>query len=317
MKIGVMGTGGVGGYFGGLLAHAGYDIHFVARGKHRQAILEEGLQVISSQGSFRVMIHVTSEPDEIGPVDLLLFCVKSYETLDAARLIAPMVEEETVIVSLQNGIDNIDKLVEKYGEERVMGGTVFIESSIASSGVIAHSGKPGRIVFGEISGERSPRAESILILLQKAGIDAELSPNITEVLWSKFLFICAVHGVSTLSRAPLGLVLSNPETRDLMIGVMREVEALAHRRGVSLSEHVVAEAIALAEFYNKKFKCSMLRDLEWKREMEIEALNGMVVRLGKELGIPTPFNQTIYACLKLENAKISNPFWANQLEELS
>ena len=317
MKIGVMGTGGVGGYFGGLLAHAGYDIHFVARGRHRQAILEEGLQVISSQGSFRVMIHVTSEPDEIGPVDLLLFCVKSYETPDAVRLIAPMVEEETVILSLQNGIDNVDALIQTYGDERVMGGTVFIESSIASPGVIAHSGKPGRIIFGELSGERTARAEKTLGLLQSAGVDAELSTSITEVLWSKFLFICAVHGVSTLSRSPLGLVLSNPETRELMIAVMREVEVLAHRRGVDLPEHVVAESIALADSYNKKFKCSMLRDLEWKREMEIEALNGMVVKLGKELGIPTPFNQTIYACLKLENEKISNPFWASQLEDFS
>jgi 2-dehydropantoate 2-reductase len=317
MKIGVMGTGGVGGYFGGLLARAGYDIHFVARGKHRQAILEEGLQVISGQGSFRVMIHVTSEPDEIGPVDVLLFCVKSYETLDAVRLVTSMVEDETVILSLQNGIDNLDILVEHFGEDRVMGGTAFIESSIASAGVIAHSGKPGRIVFGELSGERTPRAEKILTSLQQAGIDAELSTSIGEVLWSKFLFICAVHGVSTLSRSPLGLVLSNPETRELMIGVMREVEVLARRRGVTLPENVISDAIALAESYNKKFKCSMLRDLEWKRPMEIEDLNGMVVKLGKELGVTTPLNQAIYACLKLENEKISNPFWANQLEDFS
>lgn len=317
MKIGVMGTGGVGGYFGGLLARAGYDIHFVARGKHRQAMLEEGLQVISGQGSFRVMIHVTSEPDEIGPVDLLLFCVKSYDTLDAARFISPMVEEGTMILSLQNGIDNIDKLIQCYGEERVIGGTAFIESSIASPGVISHSGKPGRLVFGEMSGKITKRVEALLDAFLKAGIDAELSSDINGVLWSKFLFICAIHGVSTLSRAPLGLIFSYPETRELVVGVMREVEILARTRGVALPETAVSDALTLAESYNKKFKCSMLRDLEWRRPMEIDALNGMVVKLGKEAEVETPLNQVIYACLKVENQKIVNPFWASQLEDFA
>lgn len=314
MKIGIMGTGGIGGYFGGLLARGGFDIHFVARGKHRQAILEEGLQIVSSQGSFRVMIHVTSEPHEIGPVDILLFCVKSYDTEDVARFVAPMVEENTVVLSLQNGIDNVDKLVQEYGEERIMAGTTFIEASIAAPGVIAHSGKAGRIVFGEMSGERTPRAQSILDTFTGAGIEAELSTDIRQVLWSKFLFICGIHGVSTLSHASLGLVLACPETRDLVIGVMREVEMLAKARGVALAERAVSEAIRLAESYNKSFKCSMLRDLEWRRQMEIEALNGMVVKLGRQSDVETPLNRAIYACLKLENDKILNPFWASQLD---
>jgi 2-dehydropantoate 2-reductase len=315
MKIGVIGTGGIGGYFGGLLARAGMDIHFVARGKHLQAIQEEGLQVVSNQGSFRVMIHATSEPHEIGPVDLLLFCVKSFDTMDAARFAAPMVEDDTIILSLQNGIDNVQKISGFYGEERTLEGTCYVEASIASPGVIAHVGKPGRIVFGERTKRTTERAQRILDLFQRAQIEAELSNDIEQVLWSKFLFICAVHGVSTLSRAPLGLILSCLETRELVVGVMREVEILARAKGVSLPDQVLAEAIALAESYNKKFKCSMLRDLEWRRPMEIEALNGMVVKLGKELGVETPLNQAIYACLKLENQKILDPFWATQLEE--
>jgi 2-dehydropantoate 2-reductase len=317
MKIGVMGTGGVGGYFGGLLARAGCDVHFVARGKHLQAILEEGLQVVSSQGNFEVLVHATSEAHEVGPVNLLLFCVKSYDTTEAARLIEPMIEEDAVILSLQNGIDNLDKLSGQYGEDHVIAGTAFIEAAIASPGVIAHSGKPGRIVFGEMSGRRTRRAEEILAMFQKAGIDAVLSSAIKEVLWSKFLFICGVHGVSTVSRASLGLVLSNPETRELLTGVMREVENLAHHYGVALPDHAVADAIALAESYNKRFKCSMLRDLEWRKPLEIEALNGMVVKLGKEAGIETPLNQAIYACLKLENQKILNPLWMSELEDFS
>jgi 2-dehydropantoate 2-reductase len=310
-----MGTGGIGGYFGGLLARGGFDIHFVARGKHRQAILEDGLQIVSSQGSFQVMIHVTSEPHEIGPVDLLLFCVKSYDTESVARFAAPMIEQNTVVLTLQNGIDNAEKLTREYGEERIMAGTAFVEASIAAPGVVAHSGKAGRMVFGELSGKRTARAEAILDVLTRAGIEAELSDDVHQVLWSKFLFICGVHGVSTLSRASLGLVLSCPETRDLVIGVMQEIEILARARGVNLPDRVVPDAMQLAESYNKSFKCSMLRDLEWRRPMEIEALNGMVVKLGRQHGVETPLNQALYACLKLENEKIRNPFWAIQLDD--
>ena len=314
MKIGVMGTGGVGGYFGGLLARAGFDMHFIARGKHLQTLVEDGLQVISDGESFRVRIHATADPYDIGPVDLLLFCVKSHDTEHSARLIAPMVEPETMILSLQNGIDNIEKLIERYGEEPMIGGTAFIEASLASPGMIAHTGKPGRIVFGELSGQRTARVGRVLEAFRKTGIDAELSDNIIQVLWSKFLFICGVHGVCTLSRSSLGLALDCSETRELLEGVMREVEALAQVRGFPLQPEVVSESMKLAESYNKRFKPSMLRDLEWRRVMEIDALNGMVVKLGKESGIRTPLNQVIHACLKLENQKIINPFWASQLE---
>jgi 2-dehydropantoate 2-reductase len=313
MKIGVMGTGGVGGYFGGYLARAGMDIHFLARGKHLQALQEDGLEIVTNNENFRVRIHATSEPDDIGPVDLLLFCVKAHDTEQAARYVESMVEEDTVILTLQNGIDNVEKLAQYFGEEKILGGTAYIESTIASPGVIAHSGQPGRIVFGELSGERTERAERVLDLFRKAGIQAEVSDNIQQVLWAKFLFICGVHGVSTLSRSSLGLVLACPETRELLAGVMREVEALARKRGVDLPADAVDQAMALAESYNKRFKPSMLRDLEWHRKTEIEALNGMVVRMARDLGVPTPYNEVIYAVMRLENKKIENPVWASQL----
>jgi 2-dehydropantoate 2-reductase len=280
-----------------------------------RALQDEGLELVTNHGNFRVRIHATAEADEIGPVDLLLFCVKSHDTDQAAQLAEPMVVEETVVLSLQNGIDNVDKLSTHFGREKVMGGTAYIESTIASPGVIAHTGNPGRLVFGELNGERTARAEAVLDVFLKAGIDAELTTRIHEVLWSKFLFICGVHGVSTLSRSTLGLVLASPETRALLEDVMREVETLARKRGIALEDDVVRQSMELAQSYNKRFKCSMLRDLEWHRPMEIEALNGMVVRLGKEAGIQTPLNQVIYACLKLENKKIINPVWASQLTD--
>jgi 2-dehydropantoate 2-reductase len=301
MKIGVVGAGGIGGYFGGLFVRAGLNTHFLARGKHLREIVEEGLQIVSSTGSFRVQAHATSDPDEIGPVDLLLFCVKSYDTLNMAPRVKPMVGEKTAVLSLQNGIDNAERLGEALGRKHVMGGTAFTEAFIGSPGIIAHVGRPGRIIFGELNGEVTQRAEAILATFQKAGIDAEISKDIQRVLWTKFLFICGVHGISTLTRSPLGLVLSCRETRDLLEGVMQEVADLARLKHIDLGSRVVDEAIRLAESYKKQFKCSMLRDLEWRKQLEIESLNGMVVTLGEEAGLPTPLNRAIHACLKLEN----------------
>lgn len=317
MKIGVVGTGGVGGYFGVLLVRAGLDTHFLARGKHLRSILESGLEVLSDEWTLRMMVHATAEPEEIGPVDLVLFCVKSYDTLEAGRLLAPMVVEDTVILNLQNGIDNIEKLAGMYGEDRILGGISYIESAIASPGVIAHMGSPGRIEFGELSGKRTERALRILDALREANIEATLSDNIVSNLWMRFLFICAVHGVSTLARARLGMILAHSEMRDFLVGVMREVEAVARARGIDLPASVVGDCLAIAESYDQRFKCSMLRDLEWKRQTEVTALNGMVVKMGKELGVETPMNQAIHACLHLENQKLLNPIWAGRYGEIA
>ncbi|MBW1976065.1 MAG: 2-dehydropantoate 2-reductase [Deltaproteobacteria bacterium] len=315
MKIGVMGTGGVGGYFGALLALAGQDIHFVARGKHLQIIEEEGLRVISNEQTYRIHVHATSEPHEVGPVDLLLFCVKSYDTDSAARTMQPMVEEDTVILTLQNGVDNVDKLAQYYELSQIMAGTAFIESSMASPGVIIHKGPPGRIVFGELDGTITERARTIEQVFKDAKIDVRLTDHVQQILWEKFLFICGVHGVGTISRSSLGQVLSCPETRKLLIGVIEEVENVARHKGIKLPEDVVDRALQLAESYDRQFKPSMLRDLEWKRPIEIEALNGLVVKMGKELNVSTPLNFAIYAALKLEHQKIVDPYWASVVEK--
>lgn len=315
MKIGVMGTGGVGGYFGALLALSGQDIHFVARGKHLQAIEDEGLRLVSNEQVFRVYVHATSEPHEIGPVDLLLFCVKSYDTEAAARLIGPMVEKDTIILTLQNGIDNVEKLANYYDICQLMAGTAYIESTVTSPGVIIHKGPPGRIVFGELDGAISDRAKIIEQIFQDAQIDVRLSDKIQQVLWEKFLFICGVHGVGTISRSSIGQVLACPETKKLLVEVMREVEAVALKRNMYLPDDVVDRSIQLAESYDPRFRPSMLRDLEWKRPIEIDALNGLVFKMGKEVSIPTPLNFAIYAALKLEHKKIIDPYWAAVVEK--
>ncbi len=316
MKIGVVGVGGIGGYFGGLLAMAGKeDIHFVARGKHLQVIEEEGLRIVSNEKSVTVFIHATSEPHEIGYVDLLLFCVKSYDTEYAARFMDPMVGPDTVILTLQNGLDNIEKLSLLYDYSQLMAGTSYIEATVTSPGVIVHKGHPGRIVFGELGGEISERVQRIHRMFVEAGIDAQYTDRIQQILWEKFLFICAVHGVGALSRSSIGQMLAFKETRALLKGVMQEVEAIARKKSVDLPDDIIERSMNLAESYNPHFRPSMLRDLEWRRPIEVDALNGLVVKMGREVGVETPINFAIYAALKLEDKKIQDPYWASTVEK--
>jgi len=316
MKVGVVGVGGVGGYFGGLLAMSGnVDIHFLARGKHLQVIEEEGLTLVSNDKSTTIFVHATSEPQDIGYVDLILFCVKSYDTEYAARFMEPMVSPDTIILTLQNGLDNVEKIAKFYDLSQIMAGTTYIESRIASPGVILHRGNPGRIVFGELNGEITDRAKRILDLFLRAKIDANLTDRIQQILWEKFLLICAIHGVCTLSRSSIGQVLSCEETRDFIKGVMEEVKQVADRKNVNLPEDIVERSMIIAESYDRAFRPSMLRDLEWKQPLEIDALNGLVVKMGREVGVNTPLNFSIYATLKLEDLKIQNPYWASVVEK--
>ncbi len=316
MKVGVVGTGGVGGYFGGLLAMSGnVDIHFLARGKHLQVIEEEGLTIVSNDKSTTIFVHATSEPQDIGYVDLILFCVKSYDTEYTARFIEPMVGPETVILTLQNGLDNVEKIAQFYDLSQIMAGTAYIESRIASPGVILHRGHPGRIVFGELNGEITDRAKRIHDLFIKAKIEAVLTDHIERVLWEKFILMCAIHGVGTLSRSSIGQMLACEETRELLRRVMEEVKQVAILKNVGLPEDVIERSMLIAESYDRAFRPSMLRDLEWKQPLEIDALNGLVVKMGRELGFDTPLNFAIYAALKLEDLKIQNPYWASVVEK--
>lgn len=316
MKVGVVGSGGVGGYFGGLLAMAGnVDIHFLARGKHLQVMEEEGLTIVSNERSTTVFVHATSDPQDIGYVDLILFCVKSYDTEYTARFMEPMIAPDTIILTLQNGLDNVEKIAQFYDLSQIMAGTTYIESRIASPGVIVHRGHPGRIVFGELNGEISERAKRVHELFVKSKIDAVLSDHIERVLWEKFMLMCAIHGVCTLSRSSIGQVLACEETRDFLKCVMEEIGQIASIKNIGLPEDVVERSMIIAESYDRAFKPSMLRDLEWKQPLEIDALNGLVVKMGREVGVNTPLNFAIYAALKLEDLKIQNPYWASVVEK--
>lgn len=299
MRIVVIGAGGTGGYFGGLLARAGEDVSFLARGAQLEALRTHGLTVKSRlAGTFSLPVHATSDPQEIGPVDLVLFSVKMYDTGAASPGLHFFIGPETIVLPIQNGIDAAEQLSEKVGIEHLVGGVAYVTSQIESPGVIAQTAGAGSIELGELAGGQSERTERVKQVLRHAGIRAELPPDIRVTLWEKFLFICAFSGVTALTRLPLGQVLAYQETSDLLKAVMREGEELARARGIALPVDIVERSYAALQALEPEAMGSMAFDLLAGRRLEIEALNGTMVRLGKEHGMVLPFNFAIYAALK-------------------
>jgi 2-dehydropantoate 2-reductase len=305
MKIAVLGSGGIGGFVGGALAKSGNDVWFIARGNHLQAMREHGLSVDSiALGKFQVKVKATDKPSDIGPVDLILFSVKSYDTESALQEIRPLVGNETVVLSFQNGVDNEDKIAEVLGKERVLGGIISVESYIAEPGKIAQTMGPVRMAFGELDGRITPRATMVHEALVKSGLKCELSDRIEQLLWEKLLFISAAGGVCSVCRAPIGDVLGFENTRELFIAVLKEVESVARARGINLPADIVPKTLAMSEKMNKATKPSMLRDLERGKRLEVDALNGAVSKFGHQLSVPTPAEDFICACLKLQDRNV-------------
>jgi 2-dehydropantoate 2-reductase len=299
MRIAVMGAGGTGGYFGGLLARAGEEVTFIARGAQLNAIRREGLTVKSVlAGDFTIPAKATDHPADIGPVDLVLFCVKAYDNLVAAELIRPLIGPQTIVLSVQNGIDNEQQIAKVIGPQHVAGCISYVSSTIESPGVIAQTAGPGKIIFGEMAGGTSHRTEALKETLQKAGITAELHPDIQTALWQKFMAICGVNGVTALTRLPMGEIMACEETRKLLKGTMEEVEAVAQASDASLPEGCVQQSVDFFGSLEPSMRGSMYYDLAAGRRLELDVLNGTVVRIGGKHGIPTPINFTIYAALK-------------------
>ena len=297
MRVAVMGSGGIGGYFGGLLAAAGEDVSFVARGAHLAAIRRDGLQVKSAIGDFHVRPKATDEPATIGPVELILFSVKSYDTEAAAEMIRPLLGQGTSVLCLQNGVDNEEKLERILGKERVLYGVVHILSTISAPGVIAQTAGPRTIKFGERDSRPSPRVDRILAVLKNAKINAEASPKIMVDLWEKYVFICAQGGVTALTRLGIGEILACPETARFYRGVMDEIVAVGRAKGVALSADAAERSVAFARTLQPGMRSSLAHDLQQGNRLEVEALMGTVCRYGAEVGVPTPLNFAIYACL--------------------
>ena len=299
MRIAVVGAGGTGGYFGGLLARAGEDVTFVARGANLEALRSRGLTVESRlAGSFTVAVQATDDPGEVGPVDLVLFCVKTYDTDVAAEGARTLLRSSTTLLSLQNGIDNEERIARAAGHLAGLGAAAYVVSAIKSPGVVAQTAGPGKIVLGELGGGKSERTDRLLGALQGAGIAAEVHPDIRAVLWQKFLFICAFSGVTAVTRLPIGTVLADPDTRELFRGTSEEVEAISHAGGIALPADCVEQAMTQAAAVEPWGRGSLYGDLAGGRRLELESLNGKVVSLGREHGVSTPLNFAIYAVLR-------------------
>ena len=298
MRFLVVGTGGVGGYFGAKLANAGEDVSFVARGKHLEAMKQHGLKVKSATEAFTISPNkILENVSDGGQVDVVLFCVKSYDTEKAAHQLLNAVQKDTVIISLQNGIENEELLQQLIPAATVYGGVAYIYSTITAPGEITRYEGPAKIVFGPLDNTLTDRARSILMRFQQAGISADLSANIRQELWKKFIFITGVSGITALTRLSLGELLSNDETRELIRNAMEETKALAVAEHIQLDPDLISSFFETLGKFKNDTRSSLYFDLANGKPMELEALAGTVVRMGERLSIPTPIQQTIYASL--------------------
>ena len=302
MKIAVMGTGALGGYFGGRLAEAGEDVTFIARGAQLAALRESGLSIQSPRGNLRLQpARATDDAKSIGPVDVVLFTVKLWSAEEAGRALAPLIGRDTAVLSLQNGVDANEVLARLVGREHLMGAVCYIAAVLDRPGVVQHTGQMARIIFGELGGGKTARAEAFLAACARArsGFDAELSPDVERAIWEKFVFIVGLSGLTTLARRSIGPVRSDPDTRALLLDVMREAVAVGRAKGVGLDAKFADERLAFIDTLPPQMTSSMHGDLERGNRLEVKWLSGAVARLGRELAIETPANRAVYAALKL------------------
>ncbi len=304
MRFLVFGAGGIGGYFGAKLSNAGEDVWFIARGKHLEAMKLHGLRVNSAHEKLTVPPQKISDSiADAGKVDVVLFCVKSYDTEGAARQLAPALDEGSIVISLQNGIDNEAKIQQHISKGTVYGGVAYIYSTITAPGEITRFEGPTKIVFGPLNNKPNEQSKRIHESFMKADIHTDLSSNIEQELWKKFIFITGASGVTALTRLTLGELLANPETRELIKAAMEETNTIARKRHILLEPNLIDTFFDTLGKFKNDTRSSLYYDLANGKPMEVEALAGTVVRMGEQLGVPTPIQKTIYASLLLYHRK--------------
>jgi 2-dehydropantoate 2-reductase len=295
MRIAIFGVGGAGGRFGAFLARAGEESVFIARGGHLRAIRENGLVLETPEAEIRVRPALaTDQPGEAGPVDVVLLGVKTWQVVDAARAMGPLLGPETFVVPLQNGVEAADQLSGVLGPERVLGGMCRTLSFLAGPGRIRSVGQVHTVTFGERDNRKSERSERLLRAFDAAGIQASIPPDIHVALWQKLLMVVSMGGVGAVTQKPIGAMLSDRETRERIRQAMGEIFAVARARGVALPDDSVAKAMAFVDTLAPDGTSSLQRDIAEGRPSELEAWNGAVVRLGREAGVATPVHAEIY-----------------------
>ena len=297
MKVAVFGAGAVGGYLGSRFASARADVHLIARGAHLAALREKGLTLITPDGVSTNSVWATDDPASIGPVDLVLFCVKSYDTETAARKLAPLIGPNTMVLSLQNGIDNEPKIAAAIGEGHVLGGAAYILAAIESPGVV-RSGA-ARIVVGELRpGPPSDRVLALVELARRGGVDASASSDVRVAKWEKYTLLVAFSAVSAGTQLPLGDIRRSAAAVEMLKAVMSEAWQVGRALGVPLANDLVERQSALVLAQNDNEGTSLRHDLLTGHRMEVEALQGTLKRLGRETGVPTPWTDAAFAILE-------------------
>ncbi len=296
-----MGSGGVGGFFGGRLANAGCDVHFVARGAHLAAMRDHGLTIENKeQGDIHVAkVNATDDPATIGAADFVIIAVKLKDTEAAALAVKPIVGPHTAVLSLQNGVIKDDILRQHYAAAQVMGGVAYVATHVARPGVILQVGTMQRVVIGEYDGTHSARAQALLAALLRAGVKAELSDDIRRTLWEKYTFLVGLSGTTTTMRTTIGPIRSHPRTRAFLHELFKEVVAVGRAHGVALPADFADDRLAFGDSMPASMTSSMHHDLEASNPLEVEWLSGGVVTLGAAVGVPTPANRAVWDMLAL------------------
>ncbi len=299
MKIAVFGTGAVGGYFGGRLAQSGEEVIFIARGKHLQAMKDNGLKIDSLNGDFIVQpVQATDNPEEVGIVDMVLVGVKAWQVSDAAVAMKPMVGPQTFVLPLQNGVEAPSQLAAVLGQEHVLGGLCGLISYIAEPGHICHAGADPFIRFGELDNRPSDRVEWLRKAFERtSGITVNIPSDIHVAMWQKFVLIAAWSGMGAITRAPIGIFRSQPGTRQMLERAIFEIYDVAQACAIDLPEDVVVKTMKFLDALPSEGTASMQRDIMDGKPSELEEQNGAVVRLGQEVGVETPVNNFIYNSL--------------------
>jgi 2-dehydropantoate 2-reductase len=299
MRVAVMATGALGGYFGGRLAEAGHDVSFIARGANLAAIRKNGLKVESSLGNIHIKSpKATDDPKEVGPVDLVLFAVKLWDTEKTGEASKPLMGPDTRLISMLNGVDSVERLTPVLGNAAVAAAPTLISAVISAPGVISHKSAFASLRCGFMDGRDDARLKALVDEMKVAKFNAEFSKTIEKDLWEKFIFLVGMSGATAATRMPLGPIRDDPDTRALLQSLMQEVEAVGLKKGIPLAG-AAAKSFVFAQAAPAGVKASMLEDLERGNRLETDWLQGKVVELGRALKVPVPANEHIYAVLKL------------------
>ena len=302
MRIAILGSGAVGGYYGAKLARAGHDVTFIARGAHLAAIRERGLRINSpSLGDFTVQARAEQDTAAVGPVDVVIVAVKAYDNPTALPMIPPMLGPGTSVLTIQNGVDSVSEVAAAVGDAAVLGGTTYIATALSAPGVIELTGTHRRIVFGEVFGSpprRSARVAALHAALSESDIQSDAVDDGRIPIWEKFIFLVSLSGFTGATRLPIGPVWADPEIRTQFLAGSREVERLARAEGVPVAAGIVERISGYVAAIPGSMRSSLLIDLSQGKRIEVESLPGSVVRRGRALGVPTPMMAVLYAVLK-------------------